>query len=108
MAAMTHAKMETTGKNNQKFSDKYTAKWPCIVPSRKGVHYALCTVCHCGISVRHGGQYDVKIHVASPKHRDILKVTTSTHSLQNFFIRERSTDNSIIKAVSDGKFFGRT
>ena len=39
----------------------------------------------------------MKIHVASPKHRDTLKVTTSTHSLQNFFIRERSTDNCIIK-----------
>ena len=66
------SKMEKVSKNNQKFSDKYTATWLCNVQSRKGVNYALCTVCRCDISVKHSGQYDVKTHIGSPKHRENL------------------------------------
>ena len=29
--------MDKMQANKQKFSDTYTAKWPCIVSSRKGV-----------------------------------------------------------------------
>ena len=38
-------------RNNQT-SDAYTKTWPCIVSLRKGIHYALCTICQSSISVR--------------------------------------------------------
>ena len=85
--------------NNQTFCEDYTKTWPCIVPSRKGKHYALCNVCHADISVKHSGRYDIKKHISSAKHEEYLKSENSSYMLQNFLKRDNnSTKSSVIKA----------
>lgn len=86
-------------RNNQTFSEKYTQIWPCIVESRKGKHYALCSICHTDISVKHSGRYDIKTHISSGKHQENLRNASSSHMLQSFLQRnDAPTDDSVIRA----------
>ena len=87
----------TKTKNNQKFSDNYTDKWPCMVRSRKGVHYALCTICQSDVSVRHSGQYDLKVHIDAPKHKDNVSAKEATPSMLNY-VRREDASNGVIRA----------
>ncbi|KAH8027453.1 hypothetical protein HPB51_005735 [Rhipicephalus microplus] len=52
----------------QVFLKQYTSEFPCVVESRKGNHFAFCTVCGCDIRISHGGKTDVVTHVSSKKH----------------------------------------
>ena len=50
---------------------KYLVK-PKIQKSRKGENYALCTVCGCDFSIRHGGENDINKHNSTPKHNFLI------------------------------------
>ena len=39
--------------------------YPCLVPSRKGSEFVLCTTCKSDFIVQHGGRFDRKRHVES-------------------------------------------
>lgn len=58
--------------------------------SRKGEHYAFCTVCNCDISISHGRRTDVATHVASKKPASNVQCKEKQHRLQQFFGREGS------------------
>lgn len=92
------AKCVKMSKNNQKFLDKYQKKWPCLQPSKRGEHYAHCTLCLSDFSVKHSGEYDIKSHLNTTKHKDVLYLQGSSHSLFNFIKKDNDTVNSVIKA----------
>lgn len=81
----------------QVFLKQYTSEFGCILASRKGEHFAFCTVCNCDISISHGGRTDVATHVASKKHASNLQSKEKQHRLQQFFGREDS-DSDVIRA----------
>ena len=99
VSASKMAKPNTKGKNCQTFSDNYTKTWPCMLPSRKGIHYALCTICHCDISIKHSGQYDIKTHINSAKHKDNLRNESSMNMMHNFLKRDdKLSDDKVTRA----------
>jgi hypothetical protein len=67
-------------RNNQRFSEKYSTKWPCMTASKRGDFYAYCDTCACDISIKHSGQYDIKLHIQTAKH---VKAQASNHSILN-------------------------
>lgn len=54
-----------------------------ISRSKRGNTYAHCDYCHADFSIAHGGggANDVKRHLATSKHLDMLKATSNTPSL---------------------------
>ncbi len=57
-------------KHSQTFKMKYTAKYPVLKQSLKGVNNARCTVCNSDFSVAHGGINDCRTHVEGRRHKD--------------------------------------
>ena len=53
---------------NQQYRPEYVEKRPFIKPSSMGKCFAFCTICKADFTVSHGGEFDVKRHVASVKH----------------------------------------
>ena len=66
-------------RNNQRFSEKYSTKWPCITASKRGDFYAYCETCSCDISIKHSGQYDIKLHIQTAKHVTNVNAQASDH-----------------------------
>lgn len=75
---------------------QHTAEFPCIVESRKGKHFAFCTVCGCDISISHGGKTDVIAHVTSKKHASDVQCQEKQQPLGQFFSK-RNSDSDVIR-----------
>ena len=65
----------------QKFKDSYTAKYPCVIASKKGTGYAFCTICVSDFSIEHGGINDCGNHVDGPRHEQNAKMKKSQPSM---------------------------
>ena len=54
---------------------KYQHEWQSyrILRSCKGKNFALCKTCNVDITVSHGGISDVRKHLATPKHQQLVK-----------------------------------
>ena len=78
---------------------KYLSEWRKngVLPSRKGPTFALCEACGVDISIGHGGLNDVKKHIATTKHQEMLKATSSTKNLKSFF-RASPVEESVTRA----------
>ena len=78
---------------------KYQNEWQShgVLPSKKGLTFALCESCGADINIGHGGLNDVKKHLATAKHQDMLKATSSTVSLKKFF-RSSPVEESTTRA----------
>ena len=60
-----------------KFNESWSQKFKSIQKSRKEENHALCIVCGCDFSIRHGGENDISKHNSTPKHKqvfDLLKI----------------------------------
>ena len=56
-----------------------------ISASRRGPTFAHCDICGTEISVGHGEVNDVKKHMATSKHQDIVKNSSGNKSLRVLF-----------------------
>jgi len=54
---------------SQKFLPAYHEASPCLVPSRKGSEFVLCTTCKSDLSCKNGGWFDCKQHVESKSYK---------------------------------------
>ena len=59
MASKSSSATKKRTKKLQTFKDDYTAKWMCIISSKKSVNHARCTVCAYDFAIGHGGANDV-------------------------------------------------
>ena len=78
---------------------KYQNEWRShgMLPSRKGPTFALCESCGMDINIGHVGLNDVRKHLATSKHQEVRKATSSTMALKAFF-RPSPLDESITRA----------
>ena len=54
----------------QCYCPEYHERWSCLLLSRKGDSFVLCTVCNIDFACAHGGGNDCKRHVESISHKD--------------------------------------
>lgn len=80
---------------NQVFLDSYSNIFPSIVKSRKGANFAFCTVCSVDIKIAHGGSSDIKNHLRSKKHGDLVKTQEKISKIGTFF---GTDENDVINA----------
>lgn len=80
----------------QFFLKSYTSEFPCFVPSRKGEQFGFCTTCACDVSVAHGGKGDIKLHVATTKHRNFVRAAEKQGTVDNLFFS--SKEDSVVRA----------
>ena len=79
----------------QVFLDSYTAEFPCFVTSRKGDKYGFCTTCACDVSGSHGGKADIKVHIASQKHQNYVRIAEGQGNIGSFY--QKSCEDSAIR-----------
>ncbi len=96
MAAEAGSARKKYAKADQKFKAEYSKTYPIIAKSKLGDLYGFCSVCQTDFSIRHGGLYDVKKHVASKKHESLSKTLESTKKVSSFFCPQQ--DQSVIRA----------
>ncbi|XP_063222953.1 uncharacterized protein LOC134531219 [Bacillus rossius redtenbacheri] len=83
---------------SQAFRDTYTRDFPCILKSSKGTQFAFCSVCRCDINIGHGGRYDINLHVNCSKHLANVKSVAVSSKVSDYFAKNNSTDNAVIRA----------
>ena len=110
MASKSSSATKKRTKKLQTFKDDYTAKWMCIISSKKSVNHARCTVCAYDFAIGHGGANDVlyglitlsnwKKALSTDEHtctgRKMLKISANAHARGNctcnFSIAQKITD----------------
>ena len=65
--------------------------------SKKGSNFAHCDSCGTDISIGHGGIHDIKRHLATAKHLEMVKVTSSNRCLRSLF-KESPIEKSVTRA----------
>ena len=80
----------------QRFKAEYSEGRPCIVESGLGLTFACSTVCSSNFGVAHGGLFDVKRHLASTKHVQIVDIKNSQ---QTFSFNEPSENEGLTADV---------
>ena len=65
----------------------YQTEWKNfgVSASRRGPNFAHCDHCGTEISIGHGGVYDVKKHLATAKHQEMVKHSSGNRSLRTLF-----------------------
>lgn len=84
-------------KYSSKFQEKWLKEYTCITRSKKGIHYAFCTVCACDFGVEYGGKNDVTQHQKTAKHKEALSAVSSTRRISEMF----PTGTSMVSKVSE-------
>jgi hypothetical protein len=56
-----------------------------VSASRRGPNFAHCDFCGTEISIGHGGVYDVKKHLTTTKHQEMVKHSSGNQSLRTLF-----------------------
>lgn len=67
-----------------KFNDAWCSKYKFIRKSRKGEHFALCTICGSDFSIGRGGQNDISKHNATETHKKYVEAETKQRKLIDF------------------------
>ena len=55
-----------------------------MLPSTRGPKFTNCKVCKTDINISHGGLSDVKKHLATSKHKEIVKAASSSGNVRAF------------------------
>ena len=78
---------------------RYQQDWRShgMLPSARGPTFACCKYCNTDINVAHGGVSDIKKHLTTSKHREIIKATGSSGNLTVLF-RHSLTDEAVTRA----------
>ena len=67
-----------------KFNDAWCSKYKFIRKSRKGEHFALCTIFGSDFSIGRGGQNDISKHNATETHKKYVEAETKQRKLIDF------------------------
>ena len=67
-----------------KFNDAWCSKYIFIRKSRKGEHFAPCTICGSDFSIGRGGQNDISKHNATETHKKYVEAETKQRKLIDF------------------------
>ena len=78
---------------------KYQQEWRShgMSRSKKGSAFARCDCCGVDINIGHGGVNDVKKHLTTSKHQEMLTATSSSNSLRALF-QQSSIEESVTRA----------
>ena len=60
---------------------------PGVSASKRGPNFAHCDSCCTDINVGHGGVHDIRKHLATSKHQEMVKAAKSSRSLRTLFRR---------------------
>ena len=73
---------------------KYQHEWQShgIFPSCKGKNFALCKTCNVHINVSHGGISDVRKHLATIKHQQLVVAVGNSVDLRKFMLQSPIED----------------
>ncbi|XP_063215641.1 uncharacterized protein LOC134527170 [Bacillus rossius redtenbacheri] len=63
------------------YNKAYSDKFPCILTSKKGDHFAFCSLCRSDFAVSHGGRWDVVKHIQTKKHQDNVRCVDANKKL---------------------------
>eukprot|EP00745_Piridium_sociabile_P042107 TRINITY_DN8429_c0_g1_i5.p1 TRINITY_DN8429_c0_g1~~TRINITY_DN8429_c0_g1_i5.p1 ORF type:complete len:377 (-),score=57.46 TRINITY_DN8429_c0_g1_i5:308-1438(-) len=84
---------EKKAKNSsQTFLPRYREKYPFLIASRKGKHFAHCTLCKHDFSVRSSGIFDCKRHAQSASHKQFGDGDGKQSKLSAFLTSSKTTD----------------
>lgn len=72
---------------SQVFLQKYHEEYPCLISSKKGKHFAHCTLCISDFSVKHSGLYDCGRHIKSVSHKECEKSWPKQKKM-DFFVKK--------------------
>lgn len=73
-----------SSKRCQEFKENYTKQWSCITASKRGIHYAYCSICNTDVSVKHSGSYDIKEHIKTTRHTSLAEQCQKTKLISDF------------------------
>ena len=83
---------------------KYQQSWKGhgMLPSSKGPTFTHCKICKAHINIGHGGLSDVKKHLATSKHKELVKAASSSGNVRTFLqqvpIEEKITRAEVLFA----------
>lgn len=80
---------------------KYHPEWKTLgmTASRRGSAFAHCDICNADVSIAHGGVNDVKKHLTTSKHKEMLKTSGSHRDLGTFFQSQgRAMEDAVIRS----------
>jgi hypothetical protein len=82
-----------------KRGSSYHSDWKTsgMSASKRGSNYAHCDCCGTDINVGHGGIHDIKKHLATAKHQEMVKVSSSNQSLISLF-KQSPIEKSVTRA----------
>ena len=90
------SKKVKVGKRECKYQDDW--KHHGIVCSSKGKSFALCNTCGVNINISHGGISDVRKHLATFKHQQLAKATSSCGDLRELIPQSNPIEDTVTRA----------
>ena len=63
-----------------------------LVPSKKGASYVFCTLCSSDLSIGGGGLHDIKRHIGSVKHTQLLRAVQIQPSIASAMASSLQTE----------------
>ena len=78
-ASISSSSRPSASRGKRKRSCKWSIDWKryYMTPSKKGVSYVCCTLCHTEFSIASGGIHDVRRHAEGKKHREFARSVSS-------------------------------
>ena len=78
-ASSSSSSRPSASHGKRKRSCKWSIDWKryYMTPSKKGVSYVCCTLCHTEFSIASGGIHDVRRHAEGKKHREFARSVSS-------------------------------
>ena len=64
-----------------------------LAPSKKGASYVFCTLCSSDLSIGGGGLHDIKRHIGSVKHTQLLRAVQSQPSIASAMASSSQTES---------------
>lgn len=68
-----------------------------VSASKRGSNFAHCDCCGVDINIGHGGVHDVRKHLATTKHQEMSKASSSSKNLKALF-RQSPIEESVTRA----------
>ena len=95
---MSESAVSNVSKRKCKFSDHMKTKCPCFGDGCNE-NKAKCLVCDSYVSVANKGSTDLERHVASEKHRNIVRTSASSAKVTAFFQPKHSPESVKARAA---------
>ena len=70
-----------------------------MAPGIKGPTFAHCKSCNADVNVAHSGVHNVKKHLATSKHKEMVTAASSSGELSSFFFRPSPIEEAVTRAL---------